>query len=166
VSSSTFQRGPSWQARPISAPSKVAVIVLDTNVVFELMRPAPDRGVVGWVDERPVSDLLITSITAAELRAGAALLSAGRRRAQIVDQIEILIEETFAGAVLPFDADSGPFYAEIVATRRRVGRPIAALDAQIAAICRQHDASLATRNQRDFADTGIDLLDPWTARAQ
>ena len=142
------------------------MIVLDTNVVSELIRPSPDPNVIIWTDVQPVADLLITSITAAELRAGAALLPTGRRRTQIVDHIETLINETFAGAVLPFDADSGLFYAEIVAARRRAGRAIPALDAQIAAICRQHSATLATRNQRDFADTGIDLLDPWTAPRQ
>jgi predicted nucleic acid-binding protein len=81
-------------------------------------------------------------------------LPAGRRRAKLDDQVEALITETFAGAVLAFDADSAPHYAHVVAARARAGVPIAGLDAQIAAICRQHEAMLATRNLRDFARTG------------
>ena len=139
------------------------MIVLDTNVVSELMRPAPDAKVVAWVDRQPVTDLLITAITAAELRAGVALLPRGRRRTAIAEQIDALIDETFAGFVLPFDVESSGHYGDIVARRTRAGAPIAALDAQIAAVCRQHEAPLATRNHRDFADTGVDLIDPWAA---
>lgn len=137
------------------------MIVLDTNVVSELMRPTPDPQVLAWVDAQPVPDLMITSITAAELRAGAALLPAGRKRDRISDHIEVLIEEMFAGSVLPFDVDSTVQYAEVINRRTRAGTPIAALDAQIAAICRQHEATLATRNLRDFVDAGVDLVDPW-----
>jgi predicted nucleic acid-binding protein len=142
------------------------VIVLDTNVVSELMRPIPDPHVLAWVDEQPVPDLVITSINVAELRAGAALLPAGRRRARIGEQVDALIDETFAGSVLPFDVDSSVQYAEIIARRTRAGVPIAALDAEIAAICRQYNAMLATRNRRDFGDTGVELVDPWTAADQ
>jgi len=127
------------------------------------MRPDPDPRVIAWVDGQPVPDLMITSITAAELRAGAALLPAGRRRVRISERVEALIDETFAGSVLPFDVDSSAQYAEIVSRRTHAGTPIAALDAQIAAICRQYEATLATRNQRDFVETGVDLVDPWTA---
>jgi hypothetical protein len=131
------------------------LIVLDTSVLSELMRPDAEGQVLAWVDAQPVVDLTITSVTAAELRVGVALLPAGRRRSRIAAQVDALIDETFAGAVLPF--------AEIVARRTRAGTPITALDAQIAAVCRQYDATLATRNQRDFVDTGVPLIDPWTA---
>ena len=137
------------------------MIVLDTNVVSELMRPAPVPAVLDWVDAQPPADLAITAITAAELRAGVELLAAGRRRADVARRMDRLLTRTFAGAIVPFDADDTPHYGEIVAARQRAGRPIAALDAQIAAICRNHDAQLATRNVRDFADTGVDVIDPW-----
>lgn len=137
------------------------MIVLDTNVVSELIRPAPHARVIDWVDAREASDLVITVITAAEVRAGIAQLPAGRRKDDIATRIESLLSETFAGAVLPFDVFATPYYAEIVAARRRAGTPISALDAQIAAICRQHQATLATRNVRDFTATGVELLDPW-----
>jgi hypothetical protein len=139
------------------------LIVLDTSVLSELMRPDAEGQVLAWVDAQPVVDLTITSVTAAELRVGVALLPAGRRRSRIAAQVDALIDETFARAVLPFDTESAPHYAEIVARRTRAGTPITALDAQIAAVCRQYDATLATRNQRDFVDTGVPLIDPWTA---
>lgn len=139
------------------------MIVLDTNVLSELMRPDAEGQVLAWVDAQPVVDLTITSVTAAELRVGVALLPAGRRRSRIAAQVDALIDETFARAVLPFDTESAQHYAEIVARRTRAGTPITALDAQIAAVCRQYDATLATRNQRDFVDTGVPLIDPWTA---
>jgi len=139
------------------------VIVLDTNVVSELMRPAPAPSVLDWVDVQEPSDLMITTVTAAELRAGVAVLPSGRRRSDISRRMEQLLTRTFAGAVLPFDLEATAHYADVVATRRRAGRPIPALDAQIAAICRQHDAALASRNVRDFAATGVDVIDPWSA---
>lgn len=139
------------------------MIVLDTNVVSELMRRDPDPHVIAWVDVQTVLDLVITSITAAELRASVALLPPGRKRDRISEQVEALLDQSFAGSVVPFEVDSSIAYADIVARRTRAGAPIAGLDAQIGAICRRYDATLATRNQRDFADTGVDLVDPWTA---
>jgi len=137
------------------------VIVLDTNVVSELMRPAPVLAVLDWVDSREPSELVITAITAAELRAGVGVLPAGRRRSEIGRRMESLLTQTFAGSVLPFDVDATPHYADVVATRRRAGKPVTAMDAEIAAICRQHAATLATRNIPDFAATGVELINPW-----
>jgi predicted nucleic acid-binding protein len=138
------------------------VIILDTNVVSELLRPAPDRNVISWVDAQDATEVVITAITAAELRAGVAFLPRGRRKATIATQVEALLEGTFADYVLPFENDSSGHYAAVLAARRRAGRPISALDAQIAAICLQHDAVLATRNTADFARTGTRLINPWT----
>lgn len=138
------------------------MIVLDTNVVSELMRRTPEQHVLAWVDQQPVTDLVITAVTAAELRAGVALLPPGRRRTSIAKQVDILIDETFTGYVLPFNVDGSAHYGDIVARRTRAGMPISALDAQMAAVCRQHGAHLATRNLRDFTNTGVDLIDPWT----
>jgi len=137
------------------------VIVLDTNVVSELVRPSPNRSVVEWVDEHDSSELVITALTAAELRAGVALLPEGRRRDELGMRIESLLVETFAGNVLAFDVGSSAYYAEVLAVRTRGGRPITTFDAQIAAVCRQYDSVLATRNTTDFTDTGIQLVNPW-----
>jgi toxin FitB len=137
------------------------VIVLDTNVLSELIRPTPDERVLDWVDRQDSAEVVLTAITAAELRAGVALLPRGRRRTTLAARIEELLTDTFAAAVLPFGVDATGYYAQIVAKRRRAGTPISAPDAQIAAICRQYDARLATRNVRDFAQTGVDIVDPW-----
>lgn len=139
------------------------MIVLDTNVLSELLRPAPNATVIEWVDARDSSELAITALTAAELRAGVALLPDGGRKRELGQRIELMLTETFASLVLAFDADSSGYYAEVVAARTRAGRPIGAFDAQIAAVCRQHEATLATRNTADFIDTGVALVDPWTA---
>jgi len=137
------------------------VIVLDTNVVSELVRPSPNRSVVEWVDEHDSSELVLTALTAAELRAGVALLPEGRRGDELGMRIESLLVETFAGYVLAFDVGSSAYYAEVLAVRTRGGRPITTFDAQIAAVCRQYDSVLATRNTTDFTDTGIQLVNPW-----
>jgi predicted nucleic acid-binding protein len=138
------------------------VIVLDTNVVSELMRRSPNASVLAWTDAQRSPDLAITAVTAAELRAGVATMPAGRRRTRIAERIDGLVQQTFAGRVLPFDAESGEHYADIVARRRRAGAPISVLDAQIAAITRRRDAALATRNVKDFVRTGVTLIDPWS----
>ena len=139
------------------------MIVLDTNVVSELVRATPSRSVINWLDVQDSAELMITALTAAEVRAGVALLPSGRRRHDIGRQMETLLTETFAGYVLAFDVDSTPHYADILASRTRAGRPISAIDAQIAAISRQHEATLATRNTADFINTGLDLINPWEA---
>jgi len=137
------------------------LIVLDTDVLSELARPAPDPRVVDWVDVQDVADLVVTAITAAEIRAGVALLPDGRRRRQIEGRMEHLLSDVFGGQVLVFDGESSRHYAAIVAARTRAGRPIGALDAQIGAVCLQFDATLATRNTPDFEGIGLRIVDPW-----
>lgn len=139
------------------------MIVLDTNVVSELLRAAPDGAVLAWVDAQPASDLHLTSVTAAELLYGVALLPTGRRRARLAEEIGAVLEEDFARRVLGFDLLAAGHYADLAARRRSLGRPVSAADAQIAAVCRSHGASLATRNVTDFDDVGVDVIDPWVA---
>ena len=138
------------------------MVILDTTVISELIRPRPHPAVVEWMDQQNAFEVWITAVTAAELRTGAALLPEDRRRSDLHPHVERLLDETFAGYVLPFDDRSGIPYADIVSGRRNQGRPIAFQDAQIGAICLQHGMTLATRNTRDFEDTGIDLIDPWS----
>jgi len=137
------------------------MLVLDTNVVSELMRATPEPRVVDWVDRQLSSHLRLTSLTAAELRAGVALLPKGRRRERVRAEIDELLDATFLGYILPFDHESANHYADIVAVRRAAGEPMPVLDCQIAAICRQYGAALATRNVADFARTGIEVVNPW-----
>lgn len=138
------------------------MIVLDTNVVSELMRSAAEPRVARWVDSFPATDVVLTAVTSAELLYGIARLPEGRRRRELHDAIKGLLEEDFAGQVLPFDAAASAHYAQIATGRERSGRPISMPDAQIAAICRSWGARLATRNVADFVGTGVEAIDPWT----
>jgi len=139
------------------------MILFDTNVVSELMRSLPDAGVRRWADALPPASLFLSAVSQAELLYGVALLPAGRRRATLADAVATVCERTFAGRILPFDGAAAIVYAELAAARRRAGRPVFPLDAQIAAIARSRGATLATRNVTDFADCGIAVIDPWTA---
>lgn len=136
------------------------MIVLDSNVASELMKPSPAPAVRDWIRARRGNVLYTTSITLAEIRYGIERLPAGRRR----DLLMATADDVFAAfeeQVLPFDAAATAHYPLIVTRRDRAGLPIDGFDAQIASICRVHDAVLATRNVKDFHDTGIDVIDPW-----
>jgi predicted nucleic acid-binding protein len=137
------------------------VIVLDTNVISELARQVPDPGALTWLDSLEISEVATTAVTAAELRYGVARLPDGHRKRELAVVIRGLLTEDFYGRVLPFDERASVRYADIVTGRKRIGRPIGVADAQIAAICRDSGAILATRNTADFEETGIELIDPW-----
>ena len=136
-------------------------VLLDTNVVSELLRPSPNSAVEGWVAGREAADMLFSAVGEAELRYGVALLPAGRRRDALASAVEAILREDFEDRVLPFDSRAAREYAEIAASRRTAGRPVAPADCQIAAIARSRDLTLATRNVRDFADMELELVDPW-----
>lgn len=102
-----------------------------------------------------------TAVTAAELWYGVARLPEGHRKRELTVMIRGILTEDFYGRVLPFDERASVRYADVVTSRERIGRPVGAADAQIAAICRDLGAALATRNTPDFEDTGIELVDPW-----
>lgn len=146
----------------MSAPPVPAPVVLDTNVLSELMRPAPDARVVTWVSRQPPTAVCTTAVTLAEVRFGIARLPAGRRRTLLRHATDDVFA-AFADRVLPFDAVAAGHYADVVVERAHAGAPISGFDAQIAAICRSHRSSLATRNVDDFDRLGLDLVDPWTA---
>jgi predicted nucleic acid-binding protein len=139
------------------------MIVLDTNVVSELMRPMPHEAVVRWVDEHG-SELYLTTISQAEILYGVELLPKGERGTAILAAASEIFQSYFSGRILSFGSEAATSYARIAADRRRSGRPISAFDAQIAAIARANGAELATRNVADFAGCGIDVIDPWRAR--
>jgi predicted nucleic acid-binding protein len=140
------------------------MILLDTNVISELMRPEPAQAVLDWFGRHDTAELFISAITEAELRTGVAILPEGRRRAQLQAAIDAMIDQDFQGRVLPFDSTAAKAYAEVAAQRRAVGRPIAEVDCQIAAIARAADAPVATRNGKDFESCGIGLINPWDDR--
>jgi toxin FitB len=138
------------------------MIVLDTNVVSELMGTAPDPDVLAWVDGQPADELYLASMTTAELLYGVALLPAGRRREQLAQKVGRLIDEVFGGRVIPFDSAASVDYARMATTRARAVAPISVADAVIAATAAAAGAdALATRNVRDFSDTGLTVVNPW-----
>lgn len=139
------------------------MILLDTNVLSELMRPAPDPAVERWLAAQPDASLFISAITEAELRYGAALLSSGKRRSALTAEIDGMLEEDFDGRILPFDRLAAQAFAAIAADRRQAGRPISQADAQIVAIARSRGAALATRNVPDFDGCGVEVINPWSA---
>lgn len=139
------------------------MIILDTNVVSEILRPAPQQHVLDWLAALDGTTVYLTAITEAELRHGVVILPEGKRREGLATMIDQIVREDFADRVLPFDSPAAAAFAAIAAARRAIGRPIMHADCQIAAIARAHDATVATRNTADFADCGIDLINPWNA---
>lgn len=139
------------------------MIILDTDVVSELMRPTPTAAVTEWVASQPSASLYTTSITEAEILHGIMLLPAGRRRTALEVASLAMFSEDFAGRILGFGSDAAAHYARIASDRRRAGHPISAFDAQIAAIARVMGATIATRNIADFEGLGLRLVDPWAA---
>lgn len=137
------------------------MIVLDTNVLSELMKPDAALSVSEWVNSQPRLSLFTTSVTKAEVFYGIELLSSSRKRLDLSAAATILFERIFKDRILSFDTEAAALYAQIAAARRRAGRPISPFDAQIAAIARSRGASLATRNTTDFEHCGLTLINPW-----
>ena len=137
------------------------MIVLDTNVLSELMRSAPDAAVTHWVATQSAASLFITTITQAEILHCVRLLPQGRRRNAIAAAVDAMFEEDFVGRILSFSSHAAHAYADVAVARRQSGRPISQFDAQIAAIAKAAGAGVATRNVADFEGCGISVIDPW-----
>ena len=135
--------------------------ILDTNVISELMRPGPNAMVVRWMATQNSDDLHITSVTMGEVLYGIELLPSGKRQESLRAGAERLFRVVFTDRVLSFEARAARDFSMIAATRRKRGKPISELDAQIAAIARVHDAVVATRDIRDFEECGLRLVNPW-----
>jgi toxin FitB len=139
------------------------MIILDTNVLSESLRPEPADSVKRWLRSQSATNLFTTTICEAELLYGLALLPQGRRRTALAQAIDTILKDDFSGRILPFDSAAARTFAEIRAHRRRSGRPIGEIDAQVAAIARSHGAAVATRDVNDFADCGVKIVSPWTS---
>lgn len=139
------------------------MIVVDTNVTSEIMRPDPAAPVLAWLAEQPAHDLYSTAIAVAEIGYGIARLPKGQRK-DLLHATASEVFSSFSDRILAFDAPAAAHYAEVVVERERSGAPISGFDAQIASICMSLGATLATRNTKDFADVGIDLTNPWDWR--
>jgi predicted nucleic acid-binding protein len=137
----------------------MTLLVLDTNVLSETVRgDAADPGVLAWLLALPVTPVT-TVITRAELLSGVAILPLGAPR-QRLEQVT-LTALAGLGRCLPLTLEAADRYAEIIASRRRSGRPIGSLDALIAAITLEARGTLATRNTKDFEGIGLDVINPW-----
>ena len=130
------------------------MLLLDTNVLSELLKPAPNQAILAWLDAQPRSQLFTTSITRAEILYGVALLPRGSRREQLRKAAAAIFDEDLEDKVLSFDAAAA-------ARRKQADKPIGQLDAMIVGIAQAHQARLATRNIRNFVDCEIQLVDPW-----
>jgi predicted nucleic acid-binding protein len=137
------------------------IIVLDTNVVSEIMRPTPNTAVVAWLDAQNTDSLYLCSIVAAELLFGVTRLSSGAKKLQLQTLLNEVLEDDFAGRVLPLDLAATYTYAQLCSQAERNGTPIDLSDALIAASCKAAGASLATRNIKHFEGCGLVLINPW-----
>lgn len=136
------------------------MIVLDTNLVSEAMRPEPDPGVLEWLNTQAVETLHLSSVTLAELLFGIAALPEKARKHRWEQALDRLLA-LFPGRVLPFDQEAARRYAQMAASARAAGRPLPAADGYLAAAAAAHGFAVATRNIQRFEDTGVELIDPW-----
>ena len=137
------------------------MIIVDTNLISEPLWPDPEPRVVAWIDAQPLETLYLTAISLAELRAGVALLPAGRRRSSLQGSLEETILPLFTGRILPFDPDCTTAYARLLAKTRKTGQAIATADAFIASIALTHNYAIATRDTAPFQRAGLTVINPW-----
>lgn len=137
------------------------MIVFDTNVISEVLRPVPEPAVLDWLRSVPRREIWTCTVVLAELFSGVDLMPSGKRQQLLREKMEQLVPTLFMNQILVFDLLAARAYGPILAARHAMGRPIDEIDAQIAAIAKVHGAALATRNIRDFEHCGIPLVNPW-----
>ena len=137
------------------------MILLDTNVISEPLRHAPEPHVIAWIDAQPLETLYLSAMTVAELRAGVALLPAGKRQMALHESLEKRVLPMFAGRVLPFDLACTNTYAELLARVRKAGNAIGTADACIAAVAIANGFTVATRDTSPFLAAGLAVINPW-----
>jgi len=137
------------------------VILLDTCVVSEPLKPRPEEKVLNWLDDQAAESLYLSTISLAELLAGVAALPAGRRRSALSEELSRVIDRLFAGRILGFDRAAAVQFPGILTAARKRGFTISFADAQIAAIAAAHGLSIATRDAGPFIAAGLPVIDPW-----
>ena len=137
------------------------MILLDTNVISELMRTEPSELILAWFKSNSNEQLVLSSITEAELLRGINILPEGRLKAFKSKLLSEFLLIDFAGLILPFESKAANHYAEIFASRKTLGRPISTFDCMIAAIAKANGSKLATRNISDFEQCGLEIINPW-----
>lgn len=137
------------------------MIILDTNVLSEPLRPCPSLRVLKWLDGQPPDQLFTTAITEAEILFGISVLPKGKRQTELRARAETLFGRLLQARVLSFDSKAAHAYAEVASFRRSIGRPMSPADAQVCAIALTSKAAIASRNIADFEGCGVELLNPW-----
>jgi toxin FitB len=137
------------------------MLVLDTNVISEVMRPQPSAAVLSWLNQQQSSQVYITTISIAEIGYGLRILADCQRRRLLQSRFDQFIALGFDSRILDFDRPAAEAYAEIMAFRKEIGSPMSFPDAQIAAITWVNHFNLATRNVKDFEQCGIGLVNPF-----
>lgn len=137
------------------------MIVLDTNVISEPMRPYPQAAVTAWLDRQPVETLYLSAVTVAELRFGIAILPDGGKKQLLSERLEQTVLPLFAGRILDFDVGAAAAYAEVRAAARAAGYAVAAADGYIAATAKHHRFSVATRDAAPFVAAGLNVINPF-----
>ena len=137
------------------------MIILDTNVLSELMRSSPEAKVLKWIEGKKSTNLVITSIGVAEIQRGILRLPKGKKRNRLHENFKEFVESAFAGRILSFDERAAYLYGEIASDREKSGFNTDAIDLMIAAIAKQYNATIATRNIKDFKGCGVKLINPW-----
>ncbi len=138
------------------------MILLDTNVVSEAMKPAPDDTVRVWLDEQAAETLYLSSVTIAELMFGIGALPDGKRKEKLADALDGVME-LFADRVLPFDVGAARHYAALAVKARAAGKGFPTPDGYIAAIAASKGFAVATRDTSAFDAAGVAVIDPWRA---
>lgn len=138
------------------------MIVLDTNVVSEAMKPDPAPAVRDWLDEQSAETLYISSVTVAELLFGVGALPDGQRKQKLAAALDGLLD-LFEGRILPFDTNAARRYADLAVAARRAGQGFPTPDGYIAAIAVAHGFAVATRDHSAFKAAGVPIIEPWTA---
>ena len=140
------------------------MIVLDTNVVSALMQAAPDQTVVAWLDAQPAESVWTTAVSVFEIRFGLSAMAKGKKQKALHEAFNAALEQDLKGRVLDFDAPAATEAAIIAARLRAAGQTVEFRDVQIAGIVAARRGTLATRNTRHFANTGLTIINPWDAK--
>jgi hypothetical protein len=139
------------------------MILVDTNVISEPWKPAPDPRVLAWIDAQTIDTLYLSAVTVAELRFGIAAMPAGKRRHTLHRRLEQDVLPLFAGRVLAFDLDASSAYAALMVGAKETGRAIGTADAYIVATAVAHKFMVATRDTTPFDAAGLRTINPWNA---
>ena len=137
------------------------MIILDTNIISEMMRPAPEKMVLNWLNEQEAASLYLSAISIGEIGYGIRALPDGKRRRLLTNSFEALLAAAFENRILNFDEAAARQYGNIMGGHKEIERPLSSLDGQIIAIAQVNTCAVATRNFRDFECCGLTIINPF-----